>query len=134
MSRHHQPVFIVDRNGNEQKYNPDGSTSISVYVEKVEETTAVLGISGSYTGQSVNALAYNRLTGFAKSDVAGTIKVEHSHDGNTWYSDSAQDVSVAAGTTKVFSVEASASFMRAVYVNGGTAQTSFVFAVYKRTQ
>jgi hypothetical protein len=40
MSRHHQPVFIIDRDGNEQKYNTDGSTNVRLPGEWAEKASA----------------------------------------------------------------------------------------------
>lgn len=60
----------------------------------------------------------------AVSDQAGTLRIESSLDGTTWYRSTA-DVAVAANTPVILSIPVVSQFHRAVYVNGATAQGSF---------
>lgn len=76
---------------------------------------------GAQAGQNHGLCAFNVI---AVSDQAGTIRIESSLNGSTWYRATA-DVAVAANTPVILSIPISSQFHRAVYVNGATAQTSF---------
>lgn len=68
---------------------------------------------------------------FASSDVAGTLSIQHSPDGKTWFTDTAaaSTAAVAADATKGVIVEAKITlrYVRAVLTNGAAAQTSVEF-------
>jgi hypothetical protein len=68
---------------------------------------------------------------FAAADVAGTLTIQHSSDGQTWFTDQAASSTavVPADFTKGVAVEAKVvlPFIRAVLTNGGTIQTECEF-------
>ena len=76
---------------------------------------------GAQAGQNHGLCAFNAM---AVSDQAGTVRIESSLTGSTWYR-STVDVAVAAGTPAILSIPVVSRFHRAVYVNGATAQGSF---------
>lgn len=76
---------------------------------------------GAQAGQNHGLCAFNAM---AVSDQAGTIRIESSLNGSTWYRATA-DVAVAANTPVILSIPVVSQFHRAVYVNGATAQGSF---------
>jgi hypothetical protein len=76
---------------------------------------------GARAGQNHGLCAFNAM---AVSDQAGTLRIESSLNGSTWYRATA-DVAVAANTPVILSIPISSQFHRAVYVNGATAQASF---------
>ena len=76
---------------------------------------------GAQQGQNHGLCAFNAM---AVSNQAGTLRIESSLDGTTWYR-STVDVAVAAGTPVFLSIPVVSRFHRAVYVNGATAQGSF---------
>ena len=97
----------------------------SVYRTQADLTTTVLAANATYTGATLDGIQFRRITGFVNADQAGTLYISHSYDGSSWFSDSAQSVAVAAGSTKVFDVVIAARYVRLVYTNGATAQTNF---------
>ena len=97
------------------------------------ESVAILAISQTVTGVArdtgvavASAHRYAAFNAFAFADQAGTMRIEVSTDNVTWRRASA-DVAVAANTSVFLSVPVAARFHRAVYVNGGVAQTAFMF-------
>jgi hypothetical protein len=76
---------------------------------------------GVQSGQNHSLCAFNAIV---VSDQAGTIRIETSLNGSTWYRATA-DVAVGVNTPVVLSVPVASQFHRAVYVNGATAQGSF---------
>ena len=62
----------------------------------------------------------------AASDQVGTLNIQQSIDGSTWYT-SVSQATVAGEATVVESIP-SASFIRAQFVNGSTAQTEFLLS------
>jgi hypothetical protein len=98
------------------------------------ETTTNLGVSATFTGGSRDvgdgpgnrsSVAFAAFNAFAFSDQAGTLRIEVSNDNATWRRASA-DQAVAAGGALYLSVPITARFHRAVFVNGGVAQTAFM--------
>lgn len=98
-----------------------------------DETQTNLAAGGTYTGSSrdMGSTAGNRTVGITKfnalalADQAGTIRIEFSRDGTTWRRGTA-DTAVAANTPTLISLPILARYHRVVYVNGATAQTSFI--------
>lgn len=76
---------------------------------------------GVQQGQNHGLCAFNAM---AVSNQAGTLRIESSINGSTWYRATA-DVAVAANTPVILSIPVMSQFHRAVYVNGATAQSSF---------
>lgn len=76
---------------------------------------------GVQAGQNHGLCVFNAK---AVSDQAGTVRIESSLDGTTWYRSTA-DVAVAANIPVILSIPVVSQFHRAVYVNGATAQGNF---------
>jgi hypothetical protein len=120
------------------------------------ETVFPLGISGTYSGlthdtgatqinvgqalanpplsiqpgnQSVEGGTFVYATVF--SDVAGTLFIDQSHDvssGANWTCCTATDsLAIAAGVAQRIKVPLDKRYWRARYINGGTAQLTFIF-------
>lgn len=77
---------------------------------------------GAATAVNHRYTAYNA---FAVSDQAGTLRIEGSIDGTTWRR-MTLDTAVAANTPVILSIPVMTRYHRVVYVNGTTAQGSFM--------
>lgn len=96
------------------------------------ESTTNQAISATATGTSrdsgVAAGTVHRYSAFNASgfaDQAGIIRIECSNDNVTWRRQTA-DTAVAANACVILSVPIMTRYYRAVYVNGGVAQTAFM--------
>jgi hypothetical protein len=93
------------------------------------ESSASLAASAAFTGtaRDAGALAsanpYNYFTCYAYSNVAGTLVVQASNDGSTYFPLST--TSVAAATPVMTSSRIIARYFQCKYTNGSTAQSSF---------
>ena len=107
-----------------------GSAGLTVYTD----SSTNLGASATFTGTSRDAgatPAYNLFVANAVADVAGTLRVEKSTDNTTWRK--AGEVAVGAGEAKELVVRVTTRYARAVFVNGGSAQTQFLLtSAYQR--
>lgn len=99
------------------------------------ETTTNLGASATFTGAArdvgTSVGTQSRYAAFnvtATAGVAGTVRIEMSNDGTTWYRASA-DTAVSANGVVTLSVPVVTRYYRGVYVNGAGAQTGTAFAV-----
>lgn len=98
-----------------------------------DETATNLAAGATFTGSSrdLGAGAGNRVVGVAKfnllalADQAGTMRIEFSRDGTTWRRGTV-DTAVAANTPTLVSIPVLARYFRVIYVNGATAQGSFM--------
>lgn len=95
------------------------------------ESTTPMAAGGIFTGTGRNTTNTSgsplNVTTFAVnvfSDAAGTFRIESSPNNTVWYRASA-DIPIAAGTFLTTSVPALASYLRVIFTNGATAQTSF---------
>lgn len=61
---------------------------------------------------------------FADADQAGTLNVQQSMDGVTWYT--TDTASVSASTPKIIESTWTLNYVRVQYVNGATAQGAFL--------
>jgi hypothetical protein len=84
-------------------------------------------VLGNYTLESQSA---DRLTGYVFTDQAGNIFIEQSFDQTNW--DISTTYAIVANTTKTFSEEILAPWVRVRYVNGATPQT--VLRLYVRME
>lgn len=97
------------------------------------ESAAAQAASATVTGTSRDTGVavgtphrFSAFNAFAFADQAGTLRVECSNDGTTWRRASA-DTAVGASAAVYLSVPVMARFYRAVFVNGATLQTAFMF-------
>jgi hypothetical protein len=118
--------------------NPQSSGPLNwVDIEKllaapyVDSTTA-LGASATFTGTTRNlqvstspiVVYYAGIRVIVTANVAGTLYVDESPDGNTWLQGAAS-AAVSAGAVVTLSYKAVNGYVRVRYVNGSTAQSSF---------
>lgn len=100
-----------------------GTSGLVVYTDS---STNLAG-AATFTGTSRDGgatPAYNKFVVNAVADQAGTVRVEKSTDNTTWRRATA-DIAVAASVPQQLEVLVTTRYMRAVYVNGGVAQTLF---------
>jgi hypothetical protein len=99
---------------------------------QIENNTTALGISASYTGASFDTMAdginYTWLTGMTTSNQAGTLYIQQSDDGTNWYT--LDSIATTANNNFPFSVDVRLRYIRLMYTNGATAQTSFKLSAY----
>lgn len=97
-------------------------------------TTALLAANAVYTSPTIDALNYCFLTGFVYSNSGGTISIQQCDDGVTWrqcYAPTYTGGSPALAIPKSdIKSTLSARYVRWVYTNGATAQTSFELSAY----
>jgi hypothetical protein len=82
-----------------------------------------LGINAKYYSPSLDGLAFSKLSGIVFADQAGELQVEESLDGYDWIQTSKQTITASAG--KAFSYDINSRFIRLIFVNGATANTTF---------
>lgn len=90
------------------------------------DSTTALGISATFTGTSRDLGAENAYTEFvasATADVAGTLNVDASTNGTTWFL--AGTAAVAANGVAEVKAAVTARYYRVRYVNGAAAQATF---------
>lgn len=101
-----------------------GTSGLVVYTDS---STNLAG-AATFTGTSRDGgatPAYNKFVVNAVADQAGTVRVEKSTDNTTWRRATA-DIAVAANVPQQLEVLVTTRYMRAVYVNGASAQTQFL--------
>lgn len=97
---------------------------------KLDGSTTNLGNAESFTSK-VDVDEYTgEVTVLVKADQAGTIKVQQSNDNTNWDLEETTAVSANTGTKAV--VKKVAKYIRVVYTNSATPQTSFRIGVYAR--
>lgn len=101
-----------------------GTSGLVTYTD----SSTNLAISAAFTGTSRDGgatPAYNKFIVNAVADQAGTVRVEKSTDNTTWRR-ATGDIAVAANVPQQLEVLVTTRYMRAVYTNGGVAQTQFL--------
>ena len=101
----------------------------AIYRVQVVESTTALDASASFTSASIDTTNFSKLQGFVYADVDGTLKLQMSSDNSNWYD--YKTYSVTGGTPLAFNDDVVTPYMRVVYTNGATAQTSFRLEVYE---
>lgn len=94
--------------------------------KKIGSSSSALLANASYTSSSATTFGYTSMRGFAFSDQASAtngFSIQQSLDGTNW--DVKDEFSVSASTEKPFRIDVAAPYVRVVYTNGGTNQTSF---------
>jgi|ERR1700747_1157151 len=102
-------------------------------------TTVPLGSNGvwdssvnSYPGYPAQTNYQKLLQGTVFSDHSGSLAVEQSGDGTHW--DWVDTIAVTGGTAGKISVQVVAPWIKMIYTNGSTAQTTFrLFATLNDT-
>lgn len=94
--------------------------------KKVASTSTPLAASATYTSNAATTFGYTSIRGFAFSDQASAtngLSIQQSMDATNW--DVKDEFTVSASTEKPFRVDVAAPYVRIVYTNGLTNQTSF---------
>lgn len=89
------------------------------------DSTTPLAAGGVYSTAGKRGLGFARFRGFCFSDTAGTLYVEQSADNTTFRPLKSIPVAGNDAVTPSFDEPIHAAFVRARFVNGGVAQTSF---------
>lgn len=97
-------------------------------VDAANSSTAALTASATFTGSFVDITVYDGVSvlvdGTSGGTAPGTLKMQFSHDGSTVHR--SIDISVGdVAATPPRTLGTVAQFFRVIYVNGGTAQTTF---------
>lgn len=98
--------------------------SISPSPPRVESTTP-LGDDDTFTGVTCETNGYEYFRTLAASDQDGTLNVQYSHDGETWFTSFSEPI--AAGEATVIESTICSIYVRAQVVNGATPQTTLLF-------
>lgn len=105
-------------------------------------TTTVLGIGAVFTGPTIDAIDARMVTGLVTADQGGTLDLQLSDDGTTWYTPTARvtdtteavaasaPIEVAANEVRSFILTAKVRYLRLRYTNGAVAQTAFRLSAY----
>lgn len=107
---------------------------ITGIVSTVNSSSALLGISGVFTGTSEDVKDYGSIIIAAKSDVASAtngLSIQFSTDGTNW--DHIDTHTIPAATSHTLTIAPQARYFRVVYTNGGIAQASFRLQVIFRS-
>lgn len=94
-------------------------------------STTPLGAGATYTSPSIDISAKNEIRGKVYSDQSGTLNIQQSDDGTTW--DTVTAVAVSGGIASKVSDVCFCRYLRAVYINGATPQTTFRLSLYTDT-
>lgn len=100
----------------------------------VNSTTAVLGVGAAFTGTAEEVIDFSIVhinVHASHASATDGLSVQQSSDGTNW--DHTDTFTVPAATGKAFSFQPIARYLRVVYTNGGTLQTTFrLQTVYHR--
>jgi hypothetical protein len=114
---------VISVNG----YNGLISTSPG-HVSTDNSTTETLAVDGAFTGEWEEITNFGVIVVSITSNVASAtdgLCVQFSSDGTVSGIITEDAYTISAGATKTFSFQAAAQYVRVVYTNGGTIQTSF---------
>jgi hypothetical protein len=90
--------------------------------------TTALAAGATYTSTGFDCIKKKTITGTVYADQSGALYIQQSRDGSAYRS--LTTITVAAGTPQGFSVPVYSRYVRAYYVNGGTAQGVFELTLY----
>lgn len=98
-------------------------------VVSTNSTATPLGAAGVFTGTSVDVTRYasaNVSVFTSHASATDGLSIQQSSDGTNWdVTDTYTVPAMSAGGGKTYSVQVAAMFLRVVYTNGGTLQTTF---------
>ncbi|MFA5217078.1 hypothetical protein [Sulfuricurvum sp.] len=124
--------FALETGGNLAAIATDAAaieTVLTPVVDANNSSTVALGISGVFTGTATDMLLYGSVLINAFSNVASAaagISVQWSSDGTNWdIIPSTYYVAAAVAGARTITQNKLARYMRVVYTNGGTGQTTF---------
>lgn len=116
---------VVGATGNALDVNVKTNNSVGT-LSTNNSSTATLLAAATFTGTSDDALAYSEVrVSLIASHASGTngLSIQQSSDNTNW--DITDTYTIPATTGKTFVVPRQARYIRVVYTNGGTNQTSF---------
>jgi hypothetical protein len=96
------------------------------YVQPVDLSAAALGSGATFTSPVIDLSAvpgFSRWRVLVSSDQAGTVSLQQSADGVTFYT--TRSGSYSPGQAAVYESLVAARYLQVTYVNGGSAQGSF---------
>lgn len=93
-------------------------------------TTTPLGANAVYTSPTIDGVNYKWFNGSIFSDAAGSYVLQHSDDGVSWISSASSNVTAntLAQTVNNFILR---KYIRLVYTNGASPQTTFSLSMYE---
>lgn len=94
-------------------------------VSRLHESSAPLLAAATFNGatRDTNPAPYSRFRAFAAADVGGTLSVQQSTDGVTWYT--TLSVPLGAGSPTILESLVTLRYIRMQVVNGAANQTTF---------
>jgi hypothetical protein len=105
---------------------PTPAPACRPWVGPCPESVTPLAANGVFNGAAVDCgAAATRFRGWASSDQAGTINMQESSDGVTWYTTTSQPLAAGTGTGTVVELITTLRYQRVQVVNGTTLQTTF---------
>lgn len=129
-------AFQTDVNGNLKTAPASGTTTssniaqitgaTSNLISTVNSTATPLAANGVFTGTADEITPYASVSVTIFTDQASAtngLAIQQSSDGTNW--DNSDTYTIPASTGKTFGVQIAARFMRVVYTNGATIQTTF---------
>lgn len=111
---------------------PEYTSSVNANntIARTRESSTVLAANATFNGAAhdggaagVASTGYSRFRVFAYSDQAGTVNIQTSVDGTTWYTD--YSASQAAASPSTYEYIMCLEYVRVQFVNGSTLQTVF---------
>jgi hypothetical protein len=107
----------------------NGKTTLVAVQDVAFQTETVLAGSGVYTSPIITNENARRLTGTCFANQSGSFVIQGSDDGTNW-TPLASSTAVSASTLVTYDQILYNALTRAVYTNGGTANTVFRFFGY----
>lgn len=94
-------------------------------LSRFAEDSSLLLAAAVRDGTSHSTFGSARFRAFASSDQAGTLAIQQSRDGVSWYTTVSQPVAAGPTAGTVLESIVALAFARAVYTNGATNQGAF---------
>lgn len=120
-------VHIVGGRGAHILHNAVSTFGVSRnFVVFYNDSTTPLGVSAEFQGAQRNLLNPGMSSIFraiSYADQAGTLKIQQSRNGSTWYT--THSVNAVANVATILEAPVHMQYLRVVYTNGATAQTVF---------
>jgi hypothetical protein len=120
-----------DLNGNLRVAGTFSASPPASVVSATNSSTAALGANGTYTGTGVSILPYGAVIVSVYSNVSSAtdgVQIQFSQDNTNW-NDSVTATYTAGGPApndgQVYGANARGQYVRVVYKNGGSAQSTF---------
>lgn len=103
--------------------------SMDSLVSSANSTTTPLGSAGTYTGTGEQNM-YNQVLVYSIADQAGTLYMQWSNDGTTYYDFPTAGIPVSANIPKYYPAVKGGRYYRSKMINGTVAQNSLNLTTY----